>query len=43
MQKTADIGKDIYQGPDNLPPAEREKVAKMLSNQRAVPVPVEWK
>lgn len=43
VQRTADIGKELYQGPDKMPPAEREKFNKMLANQRAVAVPTEWK
>jgi len=42
VQKTADIGKDLYQGPDKMPPAEREKFNTMLANQRAVAVPPKW-
>ena len=42
VKKTADIGKELYQGPDSLPPEEREKFAKSLANQRAVPIPKEW-
>jgi GST-like protein len=42
VKKTSEIGKEIYQGPDNLPPDEREKFAKILANQRAVPIPKEW-
>jgi GSH-dependent disulfide-bond oxidoreductase len=42
VQRTAEIGKDIYQGPDAMPEDIREKFTKMLANQRAVPVPAEW-
>ena len=42
VQKTADIGKELYQGPDKMPPDEREKFTKMLSNQRAVAIPTAW-
>ena len=43
MKKALEIGKDVYQGQDKLSPAEREKYAKILANQRAVPIPDEWK
>ena len=43
VQKTADIGKELYQDPDNMPEKERENFTKMLSNQRAVQIPKEWK
>ena len=43
VKKTEDLGKDLYQGPDKLTPEEREKYAKILANQRAVPVPESWK
>lgn len=43
VQKTADIGKELYQGPDKMPPDEREKFNKLLGNQRAVAIPAEWK
>ena len=43
VQKTADIGKELYQGPDKMPPDEREKFNKLLANQRAVAIPAEWK
>ena len=42
MHKALEIGKDLYQGPDKLTPEEREKYAKILANQRAVPVPEAW-
>ena len=42
VQKSAEIGQDIYQGQDKMAPDERERFVRMLSNQRAVPVPPEW-
>jgi GST-like protein len=42
VQESAEIGQDIYQGQDKMPPDERERFVRMLSNQRAVPVPKEW-
>ncbi|MBX7200638.1 MAG: glutathione S-transferase N-terminal domain-containing protein [Rhodospirillaceae bacterium] len=43
MKKALEIGKDVYQGQDKLSPAEREKYARILANQRAVPIPDAWK
>ncbi len=43
VQKTATIGKDIYDGPDKMPEDERARFTKILADQRAVPVPREWK
>jgi GSH-dependent disulfide-bond oxidoreductase len=40
--KSGEIGQDIYQGQDKMAPDERERFVRMLSNQRAVPVPREW-
>jgi len=42
VQKSAEIGRDIYQGQDKMAPEERERFVKMLSNQRAVAVPADW-
>lgn len=42
VKKTADIGKDLYQGPDKMPENERKRFTEILANQRAVPVPKEW-
>ena len=42
VQKTATIGKNIYDGPDKMPEDERARFTKILANQRAVPVPTEW-
>ena len=43
MKKALEIGKDVYQGQEKLTPVEREKYAKILANQRAVPIPEEWR
>lgn len=42
VKKTAKIGQEIYQGTDKMAPDERERFLRMLANQRAQPVPVEW-
>jgi GST-like protein len=42
VQRSAEIGQDIYQGQDKMEPDERERFVRMLSNQRAVAVPEEW-
>jgi GST-like protein len=42
VQRSAEIGQDLYQGQDKMEPDERERFVRMLSNQRAVPVPKEW-
>ena len=42
VQKSADIGKELYQAPDRMSAADREKYTKALLNQRAVPIPPEW-
>jgi len=43
VQRSKTIGQEIYQGQDKMPPDERERFVRMLSNQRAVPVPPEWR
>lgn len=43
VQKSADIGKELYQAPDRMTPADREKYTQALLNQRAVPIPPEWR
>ena len=42
VQRTSEIGKELYPGPDNMPEEKREKFTKILANQRAVAVPSEW-
>ncbi|MEQ9449561.1 MAG: glutathione binding-like protein, partial [Rhodospirillaceae bacterium] len=42
VKKTAEIGQEIYQGPDKMPEKDRERFTRILADQRAVPVPKEW-
>jgi GST-like protein len=42
VQRTSEIGKELYPGPDKMPEEKREKFTKILANQRAVAVPSEW-
>jgi len=43
VQRTKDIGRELYQGQAKMPPDERERFLRMLTNQRAVPAPVAWR
>jgi GST-like protein len=36
------VGKDLAEDPSTLPAEEKERRARVLSNQRAVPIPREW-
>jgi hypothetical protein len=36
------VGADLAEDPSKLSAEEKERRAKILSNQRAVPIPKEW-
>ncbi len=43
VKKAMEVGKEIAQGHDSMPPEERRRFMGILSNQRAVTIPAEWK
>jgi GST-like protein len=42
VQRGMAVGQDLAEDPSKLSSEERERRAKILSNQRAVPIPKEW-
>jgi GST-like protein len=42
VRKGIQIGKELREDPASIPPAEQARRAKLLTHQRAQPVPTEW-